>query len=64
MAHPNFKEKTFANGSKTAKFMNVFSLESFPLYGIIMFNVCAAGTCELLHILQCSLIHICYYTAG
>ena len=33
MAHSNFEEKTFAGGSKTAKFMNVFSLESFPLYG-------------------------------
>ena len=33
MAHPNFVEKTFIGGSKTAKFVNVFSLESFPLYG-------------------------------
>ena len=31
-AHPNFVEKTFAGGSKTAKFVNVFSLESFVLY--------------------------------
>ena len=30
MACPNF-----ADGSKTAKFMNVFSLESFLLYGIL-----------------------------
>jgi len=29
---PNFAEKTFANSHKTAKFMIVFSLESFPLY--------------------------------
>ena len=28
----NFMEKTFADGSKTTKFMSVFSLESFPLY--------------------------------
>ena len=35
MAHPNFVEKTFTGGSKTAKFVNAFSLESFPLYGII-----------------------------
>ena len=34
MAWPNFVEKTFAGNSKTAKFVNVFSLESFPLYGM------------------------------
>ena len=28
-------EKTFADRHKTAKFTKVFSLESFPLYGII-----------------------------
>ena len=28
------REKTFVNSHKTAKFMKVFSLESFPLYGI------------------------------
>ena len=33
-AHPNFAEKTFVGGFKTEKFMNVFSLESFALYGI------------------------------
>ena len=27
-------EKTFAGGCKIAKFVKVFSLESFPLYGI------------------------------
>ena len=32
---PNFAEKTFANSLKTAKFAKVFSLESFPLYGIM-----------------------------
>ena len=31
---PNFTEKTFANSHKTVKFVKVFSLESFPLYGI------------------------------
>ena len=37
--HPqNFAEKTFANTHKTAKFTKLFSLESFPLYGIL----CAA----------------------
>ena len=28
----NFVEKTFVGGSKIAKFMSVFSLETFPLY--------------------------------
>jgi len=32
---PNFVEKTFTNGHKTRKFVKVFSLESFPLYGIV-----------------------------
>ena len=31
---PNFAEKIFANHHKTVKFAKVFSLESFPLYGI------------------------------
>jgi hypothetical protein len=30
---PNFTEKTFTNGSQTAKFVNVFSLENLPLCG-------------------------------
>jgi len=30
----NFAEKTFTNWLQTAKFAKVFSLESFPLYGI------------------------------
>ena len=34
MAHPNFMEKTFTVGSKTAKFVNVFSLKSVLLYDI------------------------------
>ena len=29
----NFVEKTFVNSHKTVKFVKVFSLESFPLYG-------------------------------
>ena len=32
---PNFKEKSFANSHKTVKFVEVFSLESFPLYSIV-----------------------------
>ena len=32
---PNFKEKSFANSHKTAKFAKIFSLESFPLYNIV-----------------------------
>ena len=35
-AHPNFVEKTFVGGSKTVKFVNVFSLECFVLYGILV----------------------------
>ena len=38
MARPNFVEKTFAGDSKTAKFVKVFSLESFPLYGKLRFG--------------------------
>ena len=34
MGCPNFVEKTFTGGSKTAKFMKVFFLESLPLYSI------------------------------
>ena len=30
-------EKTFADGGKIAKFVKIFSLESFPLYGKSMF---------------------------
>ena len=30
-ARPNFVEKTFAGGSKPMKFVDVFSLKSFPL---------------------------------
>ena len=37
---PNFAEKTFADGSQTSKFAKVFSLESFPLYGIDSFVFC------------------------
>ena len=31
----NFVEKVFADGCKIAKFVKVFSLESFPLYNNI-----------------------------
>ena len=33
---PNFAEKTFVNSYKTSKFVKVFSLESFPLYGLYL----------------------------
>ena len=33
-ARPNFVEKIITGGSKTTKFVNVFSLESLPLYSI------------------------------
>ena len=36
MARPNFMEKTFVGGSQTVKFVKVFSLESFPLYGTVV----------------------------
>ena len=39
MACLDFMKKTFTGGSKTAKFINVFSLESFPLYSNRMVNV-------------------------
>ena len=32
-------EKTFADGGKIAKFVKVFSLKSFPLYGTIVHQV-------------------------
>ena len=35
-ACPNFEEKTLVVASKTAKFVNVFSLESFLLYSILL----------------------------
>jgi hypothetical protein len=34
---PNFAEKTFADGRKSAKFAKVFSLGSFPLYSNLQF---------------------------
>ena len=38
---PNFiKKKTFANGHKTSKFAQVFSLKSFLLYGIMRRQDC------------------------
>ena len=33
---PNFTEETFVNSHETAKFVKVFSLESFPLYSILI----------------------------
>ena len=41
MAHPNFMEKTFTGGSKTAEFENVFTLESFLLYSYIIITIIA-----------------------
>ena len=32
----NFVEKTFTGSSQTAKFVSVFTLESFLLYGIVI----------------------------
>ena len=39
---PNFAEKTFSDSHKTPKFANVFSLESFTLYGSCY---CVLNTC-------------------
>lgn len=53
-ACPNIVEKTFVDGSQTAKFVNVFFLKSFPLCGNMCmtsqyFTVCISYTCtELL----------------
>ena len=33
---PNYMKNTFVNSHKTLKFMKVFSLESFPLYGSLI----------------------------
>jgi hypothetical protein len=51
-AHKMFAEKTFANGSETAKNAKVFSLESFPLYGIFLDGVghCVHST-VMLHVI-------------
>ena len=46
---PNFAEKTFANSHKTAKFTKLFSLESFPLYGIL-FQSCVRVACDKLRV--------------
>ena len=36
----NFVEKTFVGGSKTAKLVNVFSLDSFQLYVVCSGQFC------------------------
>ena len=65
MARPNFVEKTFADGSKTVKFVNVFSLESFALYdnlvgGVIGCQVSNFSTAVcLVHCLQEELSFLC-----
>ena len=43
---PNVTEKTFVNSHKNSKFAKVFSLKSFPLYGILFnLNWVCAWTC-------------------
>jgi len=42
----NFAEKTFTNWLETAKFAKVFSLESFPLYGMTLM-LCRPERCTL-----------------
>ena len=36
---PKFRGENFAGGPKTAKFVNVFSLENFPLYSIYIYSM-------------------------
>ena len=44
---PNVTEKTFVNSHKNSKFVKVFSLKSFPLYGILFnLNWVCAWTCH------------------
>ena len=49
-AVPNFMGKTFADDSKTTKFMNVFSLENFLPY-----NFFKATYCDLVSVSQITL---------
>ena len=45
---PNFAEKTFMNSHKTTKFAEVFSLETFSLYGTLSMKIasyCTNITC-------------------
>ena len=44
MARPSFVEKTFTGGSKTVKFVNIFSLESLVLYSTA-FSVIKCSDC-------------------
>ena len=46
-ACPHFMEKTFASGSKTVKFVNVFSLENFALYSMFVIYVHNSPMCLL-----------------
>ena len=57
MAHPNFEEKTFAGGSKTAKYVNVFSLETFPPYKYFAGTTYMQIVCPTLHAWPAS-IHV------
>ena len=43
-------KKTFAGGSKTVKFVKVFSFESFPLYGISSATFLIAGQQQLVEL--------------
>ena len=55
---PNFTEKTFVNSYKTSKFVKVFSLESFPLYGLYL----VIGSVRyILDVEGCPLAPLCTY---
>ena len=54
MASPNFVEKTFVGDSISTKFVIVFSLESFLLYGILLYKATSKliSPAYMLHVLQ------------
>ena len=57
-ATPIFVEKTFTNGIRSTKFVKVFSLEGFPLYGTYSLAVNKRNpTCSLLPFLYMRLCH-------
>ena len=62
MARPNFVEITFAGDSKPVKFVKLFSLKSFPLYGIN--NLVQFWSARLLSYLQIMLLNSAGFYTG
>ena len=57
----NFRGENFRRWLKNReKFVKVFSLESFPLYGIIMCKLCICTRMYTLH--ACDVCGACMYT--